>query len=113
MAAVVGQFALDLFGSLLSQPEARDALLQAAESGDDKTRASSLRALGQSEPDEHIIAKLNAEGKRAFQAPDVVQRVTREGAEIVANSPEEFNSAVRAEYAKWRELVKRQGIKGS
>ena len=58
-----------------------------------------------------IIAKLNAEGKRAFQAPDTVQRVTREGAEIVADSPGEFNAAVRAEYAKWRDLVKRQGIK--
>ena len=58
-----------------------------------------------------IIAKLNAEAKRAFQAPDVVQRVTREGAEVVASSPEAFAKEVRAEYAKWRELVKRQGMK--
>jgi len=58
-----------------------------------------------------VIAKLNAEAKRAFQAPDVVQRVSRDGADVVANSPEEFSKEVRAEFAKWRELVKRQGMK--
>ena len=58
-----------------------------------------------------IIGKLNAEAKRAFQAPEIVQRVTREGAEVIANSPAEFQKEVTAEYAKWRELVKRQGMK--
>lgn len=57
-----------------------------------------------------IIGKLNAEARRAFEAPEVVQRVNREGAEVVASSPEAFAREVRTEYAKWRELVKRQGL---
>lgn len=58
-----------------------------------------------------IIAKLNAEARRAMQAPEVVRRMTLEGAEVVANSPQEFATDVKAEYAKWRELVKRPGMK--
>ena len=58
-----------------------------------------------------IVAKLNSEAKRAFQVTDVVQRITREGAEVIASSPQEFAAEVKAEYAKWRDLVKRTGIK--
>lgn len=58
-----------------------------------------------------VIAKLNAEAKRAMQAPEVVRRMTLEGAEAVVNSPREFAAEVQAEYAKWRDLVKRSGMK--
>jgi tripartite-type tricarboxylate transporter receptor subunit TctC len=34
-----------------------------------------------------------------------------EGTEIVLNSPREFASEVKAEYFKWRELVKKTGVK--
>jgi tripartite-type tricarboxylate transporter receptor subunit TctC len=58
-----------------------------------------------------IVAKLNAEARRAMQAPEVVRRMTLEGADIVANSPQEFAAEVRAEHAKWQGLVKRPGMK--
>jgi tripartite-type tricarboxylate transporter receptor subunit TctC len=58
-----------------------------------------------------IIAKLNAEARRALQAPEVMRRITADGAEVVANSPQEFAAEVRAEYVKWRDLVKRAGLK--
>jgi len=58
-----------------------------------------------------IIAKLYAETKRAMQAPEVLRRITLDGAEVVVNSPQEFSAEVRAEYAKWRDLVKRPGMK--
>ena len=58
-----------------------------------------------------LLAKLNAEAKRAMQAPEIVKRMNFEGAEVVAISPQEFAAEVRAEYAKWRELVKKTGIK--
>jgi tripartite-type tricarboxylate transporter receptor subunit TctC len=54
-----------------------------------------------------LVAKLYAEAKRAMQAPDVVKRMNAEGAEVVANPPDEFARDVRNEYAKWRELVKK------
>jgi tripartite-type tricarboxylate transporter receptor subunit TctC len=58
-----------------------------------------------------VVSKLNAEARRAMQAPDVVKRITAEGAEVVANSPSDFAAEVKAEFAKWRELVKRSGVK--
>jgi tripartite-type tricarboxylate transporter receptor subunit TctC len=58
-----------------------------------------------------LLTKLNAEAKRALQAPEVVRRIMADGAEVIANSPEEFATEVRAENAKWRDLVKRAGLK--
>jgi tripartite-type tricarboxylate transporter receptor subunit TctC len=58
-----------------------------------------------------VVAKLNAEARRAMQTPDVVKRITADGAEVVANSPDEFAAQVRAEWSKWRDLVKRAGMK--
>jgi tripartite-type tricarboxylate transporter receptor subunit TctC len=54
-----------------------------------------------------LVAKLYAEARRAMQAPDVVKRMNAEGAEVVANPPDDFARDVRNEYAKWRELVKK------
>ena len=58
-----------------------------------------------------LLATLHAEAKRAMQAPDVVRRINAEGAEVIANTPDEFAAEVKAEYAKWRDLVKRPGMK--
>lgn len=58
-----------------------------------------------------IVGKLNAEARRAMQAPEVVRRINLDGAEVVANSPQEFAAEVQTEYAKWRDLVKRPGMK--
>jgi tripartite-type tricarboxylate transporter receptor subunit TctC len=58
-----------------------------------------------------LVTKLHAEAKRAFQAPEIVRRITLEGAEVVVDTPQDFAAEVRAEYAKWRELVKRPGMK--
>ncbi len=58
-----------------------------------------------------IVARLNAEAKRALQAPEILRRMTLEGADVVANAPPAFASEVKTEYAKWRELVSRPGMK--
>ena len=58
-----------------------------------------------------LVSKLYGEAKRGMEAPDVVQRTHNQGAEVVANSPQAFAGEVKAEYAKWRDLVKRTGIK--
>jgi tripartite-type tricarboxylate transporter receptor subunit TctC len=57
-----------------------------------------------------VVSLLYAEAKRAMQAPDVVKRTTAEGAEVIVNSPDQFAAEVKAEYGKWRELVKRPGM---
>lgn len=59
----------------------------------------------------HIVDKLYVEAKRAFQTPEVTSRMKAEGTEIVLNSPDEFAADVKAEYEKWRALVKKLGLK--
>ena len=58
-----------------------------------------------------IISMLNAEAKRAFQAPDVTRRMTAQATDIVVNSPREFAAEVKAEFQKWRDLVRKMGTK--
>jgi len=53
-----------------------------------------------------VIARLNAEAVKALRAPDVVAKLSGQGAEPVGNSPEEFTAFIRSEIAKWANLVK-------
>ena len=58
-----------------------------------------------------IKLKLHAEIVRALTAPDVRDRLASLGAEVVANSPEEFSRFVQAEIRKWAAVTKAAGIK--
>jgi len=58
-----------------------------------------------------IIARLNAEAKRAMQTPEVARRMELEGTDIVLDSPQDFAMQVKTEFAKWRELVRKTGTK--
>jgi tripartite-type tricarboxylate transporter receptor subunit TctC len=58
-----------------------------------------------------IVARLNTEVVKALRAPDVVERLKSQGAEPVANTPEEFGAFMRAEIEKWGRLVKVAGMK--
>ena len=59
-----------------------------------------------------IVAKLNQEIGRVLRMPDVLGRISQQGsAEIVGGSPEQFGEFIRAEVAKWADVVKRAGVK--
>lgn len=58
-----------------------------------------------------VIDRLYREAAKALQSADVRERFAREGAEPVGNSPAEFNSYVRAEFAKYAKVVKDTGVK--
>lgn len=53
-----------------------------------------------------VITRLHTEAVKALRAPDVVDRLSSQGAEPVGNSPEEFTAFVRSEISKWANLVK-------
>jgi len=53
-----------------------------------------------------IIARLHTEAVKALRAPDVVDKLSGQGAEPVASSPEEFTAFIRSETDKWAKLVK-------
>lgn len=53
-----------------------------------------------------IIARLHTEAVKALRIPDVIEKLSSQGAEPVANTPEEFTAFVRSEIEKWAKLVK-------
>ena len=58
-----------------------------------------------------IIARLNKEAVAALRTPEIVARLTNDGAEVIAGTPEEFGAYIRAETEKWAKVAKAAGIK--
>ncbi len=58
-----------------------------------------------------VIAKLHNEIAKTLKFPDVAQRLTNLGLDPVGSSPQEFGEFVRAELAKWANVVKTAGIR--
>jgi len=58
-----------------------------------------------------VIARLHREIVAILRAQDVAERFAREGAEVVANSPGEFDRYIAAEAVKWARVVRSAGIK--
>ena len=58
-----------------------------------------------------IIARLNSELKKTVDSPEVHQRLSGDGAEPVAGTPEHFQKHLAAEMAKWRKLIRAAGIR--
>jgi len=58
-----------------------------------------------------IVARLSAESIKALRMPDVIERLSSQGAEPVASSAEEFGAFVRREIDKWAQLVKAAHMK--
>ncbi len=59
----------------------------------------------------NVIDLLNAEIARSLQAPDVKERFTTLGMEAIGGTPEEFGAFMRAETAKWAQVIKAANIK--
>jgi tripartite-type tricarboxylate transporter receptor subunit TctC len=58
-----------------------------------------------------VVERLHAETVKALKSPDVVERMAREGAEPVGNTPAEFTAYVGAEFTKFGKVVKDNNIK--
>lgn len=58
-----------------------------------------------------IVKRLNAELVRMAKLPEVREPLTREGAQVVGSSPEEFAALIRSETAKWGKAVQRTGVR--
>jgi tripartite-type tricarboxylate transporter receptor subunit TctC len=56
-----------------------------------------------------IVAKLHAELRKALQQPDARERITFDGAEIIAGTPAEFADYIRSEYARLGKVIRDSG----
>jgi tripartite-type tricarboxylate transporter receptor subunit TctC len=58
-----------------------------------------------------IVTKLNTEIVKVLRAPQLRERLAREGVDVVGNSPKEFSSFIRSEMPQWAKAVKESGAK--
>ena len=58
-----------------------------------------------------VIDRLNAEFRKAMTNPDLVKRMTEQGIDIATGTPEEYTAFIKAETARWGEVVRVSGAK--
>lgn len=58
-----------------------------------------------------LIKLLNDHAVKAARSPEVTERITREGAEVVASSPEAFRATISADTALWGKVIREMNIK--
>jgi tripartite-type tricarboxylate transporter receptor subunit TctC len=58
-----------------------------------------------------VIAKLHDAAVRALRSPEIRERLTNIGFDVVAGTPEAFGTFMRAEVERWTKVVERGGIK--
>jgi hypothetical protein len=59
-----------------------------------------------------IINKLAQAFNEAIRQPEVAQRLTAAGLEVIGSTPEEFDRRIRSEAERDAQLVKRLGLRG-
>jgi tripartite-type tricarboxylate transporter receptor subunit TctC len=57
-----------------------------------------------------IVARLNDAAVKALRSPDIRERMTQIGFDVVASSPEEFGKLMKDEVERWTKVVQRGGI---
>jgi tripartite-type tricarboxylate transporter receptor subunit TctC len=58
-----------------------------------------------------IVARLNDAVVKALRSPDISERMTQIGFDVVAGTPEEFGKFMQEEVVRWTKVVERGGIK--
>ena len=56
-----------------------------------------------------VVMKLNQEIVRILKTPNINEQISRSGAEVVANTPEEFALLIRTNIKKYGELIRNVG----
>jgi tripartite-type tricarboxylate transporter receptor subunit TctC len=56
-----------------------------------------------------VINRLYSEGAKAMRAPDTRDALGKQGFDVVASSPAEFSTWIRAEQAKWSKVIRASG----
>ena len=53
-----------------------------------------------------IVKRLHSEAVRIMALPDVNKRITELGADVIANSPQQFSAYIRSEVTRWGKVIR-------
>jgi tripartite-type tricarboxylate transporter receptor subunit TctC len=82
-----------------------------AEQGVPLEAGTFLAVLGPAGLPAGVVNRLNAEVNKALKMPDVRERLTKAGTEVVGGTPQELGADIKAEVEKWAKLVRERGLK--
>jgi tripartite-type tricarboxylate transporter receptor subunit TctC len=57
------------------------------------------------------VDKLSAEIQRILAQPDIRERISAQGFDVIASTPEQFAAQIRSEVEKWGKVIRSAGIK--
>ena len=60
-----------------------------------------------------IVDRLNKAAAEAMKSPEVINKLSPQGAKLVGDSPEHFGAFIKSEIVKWGAVVKASGAKQS
>ena len=58
-----------------------------------------------------VVARLNAEINKALKTPDLLKKLSDQGADVAGSTPEQFAQLIRDDIARWGKIVKESGAK--
>ena len=58
-----------------------------------------------------VVARVSADAAAALRAPDARERFAAAGAEPVGNTPEQFAERVKADAARWSEIIRKANVR--
>ena len=58
-----------------------------------------------------IVARLYAAFAKVLLTPEIKERLAADGAEAVANTPDEFAAQLKADHARWGPLIRESGVR--
>ena len=57
-----------------------------------------------------VVARLASEVSAILNRPEIREKIAAQGADVVGGTPEQFAAFIRADSAKWAQLIKKQNI---
>jgi tripartite-type tricarboxylate transporter receptor subunit TctC len=57
-----------------------------------------------------VVARLHDASAKALRSPDIAERMTQIGFDVVASTPDEFGQFMKAEVERWTHVVQKGGI---
>jgi len=58
-----------------------------------------------------VVARLNTEINKALKTPDLLKKLSDQGADVAGSTPEQFAKLIRDDIARWGKIVKESGAK--